>query len=164
MLGFLSDPDWYKMLPDNVKPMSRAQKKAVNIFQAQVGWSDDTMAEAVLQSRWAVGAIQHKIYREAKLDSPGRTETQIWTKVLMSRLQACVIGATTSAQMGFESSEVVMRRIDIYEEALDPNKAEQFSSFQEVVDHIISADESVGMFNDPTGLRVQLDLLLSNEI
>ena len=150
----LFQPNWYKMLPDSVKPMSTKQIKAVETFRKKYGGNDLPTFMGIITSPWAVARIQqHSLARLQKI-MPEATEKELWKEVLCARL---LIKASFSQEPDDPhatplSEEEIKERLENIDEIIS-----SFNSFDDVIQYILAIDEQENRFFDPTGLKVELN-------
>jgi hypothetical protein len=152
-----SKPQWYKMLPNSVKPIDEQTIERVEIFRNKYpGFTHERMFMAIMVSRWAVKRIQKYTVELIKSHLPTASERELWRRVLLARLAAKLNSPPETDPFAKPlSKEEILSRI----ENMD-NIVSNFKSFDDVVDYIIQIDEEENRFYDPTGMQSELDNLL----
>ena len=152
----LFKPQWYMMLPDDVKPIDENVIKKIEDFRKKYGAPDKMIFMGIMVSKWAVKRIQKYILKLIRKQIPNASEKELWKVVLLARLDTKLMSPpeTDTFAKPLSREEIVSR-----EENID-NIVSDFESFDDVIDYIIQMDEEENRFYDPIGMQSELENLL----
>lgn len=149
-------PQWYKLLPDSVKPIDKRKIKKIEDFRKRYRFTDEVMFMGIMVSRWAVKRIQKFCLEQLKRQMPDASEQELWKGVLLSRFNVKLVSPPETNPFAEPlSQEEILSRI----ENID-NIVSGFKSFDDVIAYIILMDEEENRFYDPSGIQDELNNLL----
>ena len=152
-----SIPQWYKMLPNSVKPIDKKTIEKVEIFRNKYPeFTHERMFMAIMVSPWAVKRIQKYTLELIRIHLPTASNRELWTRVLLARLDTKLHSLPETDPFAKPlSKEEILSRMENIDKIVS-----NFKTFDDVVDYIIEMDEEENRFYDPTGMQSELDNLL----
>lgn len=152
----LFKPQWYKMLPDSVKPIDKRKIEKIEDFRKRLGVPDEAIFMGIMVTRWAVKKIHKYLFEQAKKLMPNAPEQELWKAVILSRFDA-KLKTSPETDLGAKplSPEEIFSRMENIN-----NIISGFKSFDDVLDYIIAIDEEENRFYDPAGIFDRLNNLL----
>ncbi len=149
-------PQWYKLLPDSVKPMDKGIIDRVEYFRKNHEFPHEAIFIGIIVSRWAVKRIQYYTLELIRKQMPNASENELWKQVLLSRFNVKLMSPEETDIFSKPlSQEEILSRI----ENID-NIISGFKSFDDVIAYIILMDEEENRFYDPSGIQDELNNLL----
>ena len=155
-----AEPQWYKALPDSVKPIDKEIIERVDSFRNKYpGFIHERMFMAIMVSPWAVKKVQKYTLELIKNHLPTVSEKELWTRVLLARLDTKLHSLPETDHFAKPlSKEEILSRIENIDKIVS-----KFKTFDNVVDYIIKMDEEENRFYDPTGIQSELNNLLETK-
>lgn len=161
---FFNFPQWYKNLPDSVKPIDDKRINTIEDFRKKYGVylgkekSQEMIFMGIMVSKWAVKIIQQYTLELIRKQIPNAHEKELWKQVLIARLNTKLSTSGEKPDMFSRplSETELLSRINNINEIVA-----KCESFNDVIDYIIAMDEQENRFYDPTGMQSELESILN---
>ena len=155
-------PKWYLALPETVKPVSNQAIRKIERWRTaneKYGYSHDKIFQIIMCTRWAVRRIQYSLLRDFARMAPNADKQDSWAAVLMSRLEVKHTAARLPNHDPYVKPMSSEKILELMNDVRDI--AARFKSFDEVVDYIVSLDESENRYHDISGIFAEVEALLN---
>jgi len=134
-----NEPQWYKMLPDHLKPPIDKIKKLENLRKIISLDTSDYISHLIIfkgigQSRWEVIKTQEDILNKLRQRFPQYSEKELFKEVLLSRFRVKIAFPTS----GDPSPEELKRRIENIDQVMI-----SINTFQDLINYILEMDKDI---------------------
>jgi len=155
-----SIPKWYKILPENFKPIEEDKIKLLENLRVKYRAFHENLIYSILSTPWAVERTQYESLKQAKEMYSHLNKQDLWKVVLLSRF---VMLKDTAIFETHEYSKLSSEEFQIKIDKMIENTdliIRNFNSFSDVVKFAICLEEEMGNFIDPTGIIDEISSIL----
>lgn len=143
-----SQPNWYKMLPEYMKPEENKIEELEEV-RTIFHMPHDLFSGRIGISSWVVRKVQEEAFRKFKKEIPNATDKELWRAVLLSRLEVKIkIPDPNDLPM-----DVLLDKI----KNLD-NIMVSINTFDELVDYVLVMD--LNILKDSDFIQRKIDSIL----
>lgn len=160
-----TEPEWYRNLPETVKPIKKEIIDEIELFREKQGsilssiQSHQMIFMGIMTSRWAVKKIQKWKLGDGKKRWPNDSEKELWKKIILSRLgiKSHSLGSSQDPSSKPLTQNQIEERISNINQIIA-----ECNSFDDIIDYILKIDEEENRFYDPSGLQAELENILEH--
>lgn len=128
-----NEPQWYKMLPDHLKPLTDRIERLENL-RVHFDLPHNDFCMEIGTSKWAVIKTQEYTLNKLRDQFPHYSEKELFKEVLLSRFRVKIISPT----FGDPPPEELSKKIENIDQLM-----ENINTFQDLINYILEMDKTV---------------------